>query len=162
MKPSGSTSRRDKELKDFNMNFGNSEDKFLDLDNGCENHIVIIRKFDINRISMISLRTRFRIIFISQKTGHVIKQIFQNANSVEDIAGYFNYDLQTVSSDQLLDHMIVYPQIVDKSTHISGLKTDHLYIKNALLEEFHTKAIVQNIYFSDYDYNAARIIFRKN
>ena len=65
MKPSGSTSRRDKELKDFNMNFGNSEDKFLDLDNGCENHIVIIRKFDINRISMISLRTRFRIIFIS-------------------------------------------------------------------------------------------------
>ena len=93
MKPSGSTSRRDKELKDFNMNFGNSEGKFLDLDNGCENHIVIIRKFDINRISMISLRTRFRIIFISQKTGHVIKQIFQNANSVEDIAGYFNYDL---------------------------------------------------------------------
>ena len=65
MKPSGSTSRRDKELKDFNMNFGNSEDKFLDLDNGCENHIVIIRKFDINSISMISLRTRFRIIFIS-------------------------------------------------------------------------------------------------
>lgn len=65
MKPSGSTSRRGKELKDFNMNFGNSEGKFLDLDNGCENHIVIIRKFDINRISMISLRTRFRIIFIS-------------------------------------------------------------------------------------------------
>ena len=56
--------------------------------------------------------------------------------------------------------MIVYPQIVDKSTHISGLKTDHVYIKSALLEEFHTKAIVQNVYFSDH--NAVRIVFRKN
>ena len=56
--------------------------------------------------------------------------------------------------------MIVYSQVVDESTHISGSKTDDVYIKSALLEEFHIKAIVQNIYFSDHD--AVRIILRKN
>ena len=55
--------------------------------------------------------------------------------------------------------MIVYTQVVDESTHISGSKTDHVYLKSALLEEFHINTIVQNIYFSDHD--AVRIILRK-
>ena len=41
--------------------------------------------------------------------------------------------------------MIGYTQVVNEPTHISGSQADHIYIKGALLEEFHTKAIIQNI-----------------
>ena len=69
------------------------------------------------------------------------------ANSVEVIAGGFNYDLSKVSLKRLLDYMIWYTQDVDEPMHISGSQTDHAYIKSGLLEEFHTKVTVQNITF---------------
>lgn len=48
-------------------------------------------------------------------------------------------------ANKLLDYMIGYTQVVNEPTHISGSQADHIYIKGALLEEFHTKAIIQNI-----------------
>ena len=53
--------------------------------------------------------------------------------------------------------MIGYTHVANETRHISGSQIDHVYIKSAVLEEFHIKAIVQNIYFSDHD--AVRIIF---
>ena len=44
--------------------------------------------------------------------------------------------------------------------HVSGSQIDHVYIKSALLEEFHTKDIAQDINFSDHD--VVRIVFWKN
>ena len=74
-------------------------------------------------------------------------------NSIDVIEGKFNYDLSKVSSNKLLGYMLQMKQ------DISGSQIDHVY-KSALLEEFHIKAIVQNIYFSDHD--AVRIILQKN
>ena len=65
-----------------------------------------------------------------------------------------------VSSNKLLDHMIGYTQVVNEPTHIFESQIDHVYINSALLEELHTKAIIQNIYFSDHD--VVRIVFQKN
>ena len=56
-----------------------------------------------------------------------------------------------VSSNKLLDHIIGYTQVVNEPTHIFGSQIDHVYINSALFEEFQTKAIIQNIYFSDHD-----------
>ena len=67
------------------------------------------------------------------------------ANFVDIIAADFNYNLSKVSSNKLLDYMIGYTQVVNEPTNISGSRADHIYIKGALLEEFHTKAIIQNI-----------------
>ena len=81
------------------------------------------------------------------------------ANSVDVIAEDFNYHLSKVSSNKLLDHVIEYTQFVYQPTHISGAQIDHVYIKSALLEEFHIKTIAKNIYYSDHD--AVRIVFQK-
>ena len=46
--------------------------------------------------------------------------------------------------------MIGYTQVVNKITHRSGTQMDYTHIKGALLEEFHVKAIVENIHFPVY------------
>ena len=51
---------------------------------------------------------------------------------------------------KLIDHMVRYTQ-VNEPGHISGFQTDNVYVKRVLLEEFHTKAIVQNVYFFGLD-----------
>lgn len=52
---------------------------------------------------------------------------------------------------KLIDHIVRYTQVVNEPGHISGFQTDNVYVKHVLLEEFHTKAIVQNVYFFDLD-----------
>lgn len=56
MKSSDSTSIISDILKYFNMDFNNNDDKFLGLAYGCQNGIVIIRKFKISGIFIINLR----------------------------------------------------------------------------------------------------------
>ena len=58
------------------------------------------------------------------------------ANSVDVIAGDFTNDLSKVSSNELLDHMIGYTQVVNEPTHISGSQINHVYIKSASLKSF--------------------------
>ena len=42
--------------------------------------------------------------------------------------------------------MIRYIQVVNEATHISGSQIDHVYIKNTLLGEVHTKTILQTTF----------------
>ena len=60
------------------------------------------------------------------------------ANSVDVIKGDCNYDLLKASSNKLLYHL-GYTQVVNKPTHISSSQIDHVYLKSALLDEFHYK-----------------------
>ena len=50
--------------------------------------------------------------------------------------------------------------MVNKTTHISGSLIDHVYIKNAFMEDFFTRVTVKNSCFSDQD--AVRIVTEKN
>ena len=69
------------------------------------------------------------------------------ANSVDVIARNSNFYLSKVSR-KLLDFMIRYTQVVNEPIHISGSRIQMKCImKSALLEEFPTKVIVQNIFF---------------
>ena len=56
IKPSDFTSIIDDTLKDSNMSFNNSYEKSLNLLYGCQDDAVIIRKFDIDGITIISLK----------------------------------------------------------------------------------------------------------
>lgn len=56
IKPSDFTSIIDDTLKDFNMSFNNSYEKSSNLLYGCQNDAVIIRNFDIDGITIISLK----------------------------------------------------------------------------------------------------------
>ena len=153
------------------MNVNNNIDNLLSLAYECEDDIAITVKFDINVISIISLRkynSTYRVLtlmLVDQKKGMSLDQfsrILENLlveNSVDIIAGGFIYDLSKLSSNKLLNHMIGYTEFVNKPTHISGSQKAYVYAKSALLEEFLTKAIVQSIYLSDHD--AARIVFQK-
>ena len=53
---SDSTCRIVETLKLFNINFNNSEDKFLSLAYGCRNNLVVLDKFDTNRVSIFSFK----------------------------------------------------------------------------------------------------------
>ena len=131
------------------MNFNNNNNKFLSLAYGCQDNIAIIRKFDINGISITNLRkdracydSVYRKQVMSLDEFCRVLEYFLVINSVDIIAGEFNYDL----SNKLLDHMILYNQVANEPTDISGSQIDHVYIKSALLEVFHTKAIVRIVF----------------
>ena len=85
-------------------------------------------------------------------------------NSINIIAGDFNYDLLKVSENKLLDiskeHFTHHVQMVSNATNISGSLIDDVYIKKTLMEEFSTNVSVENIYFSDHD--ALRIVIERN
>ena len=96
-------------------------------------------------------------MLVYRKQSMHIREFFQilqyllATNSIDIIAGDFNYDLLKVSQNKFLDIFTDHVQIVNKSTHISGSLIDHAYIKKALIEEFSTYVTFENIYFSDYD-----------
>ena len=81
-------------------------------------------------------------------------------NSLDIIAGDFNYDLLKVSENKLLDIFTYHFQMVNKPTHISGSLINNVSIKKTLMEEFFTNVSVENIYFSDHD--ALRNLIEKN
>ena len=72
------------------------------------------------------------------------------ANSINIIAGEFNYDLLEVTENKLLDIFTDHVQIVNKRVYISGYMIDHICIKKTLM----------SIYFSDHD--TLRIVIEKN
>ena len=73
-------------------------------------------------------------------------QYFPATNSIFILTGDFNYGLLKVSQNKLLDISTGHVQMVNKPAHISGSLIDHVYIKNALREEFFTNVTVQNIF----------------
>ena len=81
-------------------------------------------------------------------------------NSIDAIAGDFNFDILKVSENKLSDIFTHHVQTVNKQTRISGILIEHGYIKKILMEEFFTNATVENIYFSDHD--TVRIEIEKN
>ena len=62
------------------------------------------------------------------------------ANSLDIIAGDFNYDFFKMLENKPLDYFRDHHQTVNKLTHISGSLIGHVYIKKTLMEEFSTKA----------------------
>ena len=82
------------------------------------------------------------------------------SNSMDIIAGDFNYDLLKVSRNKYLDIFTHHVQIVNKPTHISGFLLHFVNIKRALMEEFLIDVFVENMHFSDHD--AVRIGIDKN
>ena len=89
-----------------------------------------------------------------------LMQYLLGANSIDIIAGDFNYDLLKVIQNKLLDIFTDHAQMVNKPTQIYGSLIDHVYIKKTLMEEFSTSVTDENIYFSDH--HALRIVIKKN
>ena len=105
MKLLDSTSIIDDTLKNFNMNFS-----------GYQDNVKIIRKFDINAKSIISLRKNdftdwvFALMLVYQKKAMSFDEFRRTLEclleiSVHFTAGDFNCDLGKVSSNELLDHI---------------------------------------------------------
>ena len=170
---SDSTCRIVKTLNFFNLNFNNSEDKFLSLAYEYRNNVAVLDKFDGNGVSIFSFKNHdfadrvFTLMLVYRKHSMQMQEFFQMleyllaTNSIYIVAGDFNFDLLTVSENNLfLNHFTEHVYIVNKPTNISGSLTDHVYIKKTLMEEFFANATVKNIYFSDHD--AIRIVIEKN
>ena len=65
-------------------------------------------------------------------------QYLLKTNSIDIIAGDFNYELLKVLQNNFLDTFTDHFEMVNKPTHISRFLIDHFYIKKALIEEiFH-------------------------
>ena len=170
---SDSTCRIVKTLNFFNLNFNNSEDKFLSLAYEYRNNVAVLDKFDGNGVSIFSFKNHdfadrvFTLMLVYRKHSMQMQEFFQMleyllaTNSIDIVAGDFNFDLLTVSENNLfLNHFTEHVYIVNKPTNISGSLTDHVYIKKTLMEEFFANATVKNIYFSDHD--PIRIVIEKN
>ena len=54
--PSDSTCKLIETLNFFNINFDNNESKFLSLAYGCTNDVVVLNKFDVNRVYIFSFK----------------------------------------------------------------------------------------------------------
>ena len=68
-------------------------------------------------------------------------------NSVDIVAGDFNFDLLKVSENNLLlNHFMEQAQIVNQPTHISGSLKDHVYIKKTSMEEISANATVETVF----------------
>ena len=68
-------------------------------------------------------------------------------NSIDFIAGDFNYDLLRVSQNKLLDNFTDHVQLVNKPTLIAGSLIDHFYIKKALWENFLLMQLLKTFIF---------------
>ena len=77
---SDSTSIVDEILNDLNMNFNNNDEEFLSLAYWCQDNAAVIRKFDGNNTSIISLeKACFHINVVYQK----------QATSLDECCGLF-------------------------------------------------------------------------
>ena len=140
---------------------------------GCRNNLAVLDNFDGNGVSIFSFKKHafarrvFTLMLVYRKHFMQMQEFFQMleyllaTNSIDIVAGDFNFDLSKVSENNLfLNHFAEHVQIINKPTHISGSLIDHVYIKKSLMEELFANAIVENIYFSDHD--AIRIVIEKN
>ena len=172
IKPSDSTCKKIETFNVFNINFNNNENKFLSIPYGCRNDEAVLNKFDANGLSILSFKKHafgervFTLILIYRKQSMHIQEFFQvlqyllATNSIDIMAGDFNYDLLKVSQNKILDIFTDHVQMVNKPTHISGSLIDHVYIKKFLMKELFTSVTAENIYFSGHD--AVRIAIHKN
>ena len=65
-------------------------------------------------------------------------QMFQYllaTNSIDFMAGDFNYDLLKASQKKCSDTFTDHVQMVNKPIHVSGCLIDHVYIKKVLMEK---------------------------
>ena len=165
---SDSTCRIVETLNFFNINFNNSEDKFLSLAYGCRNNVAVLDKFYTNGSSIFSFNKHnfadreFTLMLVYRKHSMQMQEFFLMLQYFVDIvAGDFNFDFLKVSENNLLlNHFMEHTQIVNKPTHLFGSLIDHVYIKKTLMEEFSANATIENVYFSDHD--AIRIVIEKN
>ena len=146
IKPSDSTCKIIETFSLFNINFDNIENRFLSLAYGCRNDETVLNKFDANGLSILSFKKYafaervFTLILIYRKQSMHMQEFFQvlqyllATNSIDIIAGDFNYDLLKVSQNKFLDIFTDHVQMVNKPTHISGSLIDHVYIKKFLMK----------------------------
>ena len=75
-------------------------------------------------------------------------QYLSATNSIDIIAGDFNYDILNVSQNNSLDIFTDHVQMGNKATHISGSLIDHVYIKKALMRKlFHKCNCCKHLFF---------------
>ena len=108
---SDSTCRIVKTLNFFNLNFNNSEDKFLSLANGCRN-VAVLDKLHANGVSIFSFKNHafadrvFNLMLVYRKHSMQMQeffQMFQYLLATNPVAspGDFNFDLLKVSENNL-------------------------------------------------------------
>ena len=100
-------------LSFFNLNFNNSEDKFLSLAYGYRNNVAVLDKFDGNGVSIFSFKRHafadrvFTLMLVYRKHSAQMQEFFQMleyllaTNSIDIVAGDFNFDLLKVSENNL-------------------------------------------------------------
>ena len=117
----------------LNINFNNSEDKFLSLDYRYRNNVAVLDKCDTKGVSIFSFKKHdladrvFTLMLVYRKHSMRMQEFFQMlqyllaTNSVDIVAGDFNFDLLKVSENKLLlNHFMVHFPIVNTPTQIFG------------------------------------------
>ena len=95
---SDSTRRIVETLNFFNLNFNNSEDKFLSLAYGYRNNVAVLDKFDGNGVSIFIFKKHafadrvFTLMLVYRKHSMPMQEFF----FVGIVAGDFNFDLLKV------------------------------------------------------------------
>ena len=82
-----------------------------------------------------SVNRVFTLILVYRKQHLGIQEVSQlmqylpSANSIDTLAGDFNYVFLKVTENKLLDIFTDHVRIVNKTTHLAGSLIDHVYIK---------------------------------
>ena len=114
-----------KTLNFFNIDLNNNENRFLSVAYGYRNDVAVLNKFDATGVSILSFKKHvfgdrvFTLILVYRKQSVHMQVFFQMlkyllaGNSIDIIAGYFNYDLLKVSQNKVLDIFRDYAQMVN-------------------------------------------------
>ena len=147
---SGSICRIVETFNFFNINFNNSEDKFLSLAYGCRSNVAVLDKFDTNGVSIFSFKKRdfanrvFTSMLVYRKHSMRMKECFQMlqyllaTNSVEIVAGDFNFDLLKVPKNNLLlNNFMEHVQIVNNWAVLRCIFVLLIYSFSQLIDSVH-------------------------
>ena len=148
----------------FNTSLVTIKRNFLSLAYGYKKCLAVLDKFDTIEVFMFSFKKHtfinivLTLMLVYRKQSLGIQELSQTmqyllaTNSIDIMAGDFDYDLLKVTENKLLD-------IFTDPVRMCGSMIDHVYIKK-MVEGFSADVAVENAYVTDH--HAARIIIEKN
>ena len=136
IKQSDSTSKIIETFNLFNINFNNSENKFLSLAYRCRNAVNGLNKFDANGVSILGFAKYafadrlftsmlvYRKQFMHMEEFLQMLQYLLPTHSIDIIAGDFNYDPLKVPQNNFLDIFTDHVQMVNISRSLIYIYLD--------------------------------------
>ena len=153
----------DVHLDNFNYFLNNNEDRFLGLAVYYKEQLNLVREFDGNGFSIFKTNietSEMTVMLLYRKNNTLVPEFYEllryltSTHDIDLIVGDFNLQ----PNENLRNVLILYDQLIERPTFISGSILDQVYIKKSLASKYNVEAGVEAVFFSQHD--SVKITFR--